>query len=65
LNVVNNGNKTLYLTRVGGGAFDNKTEWIINALQRSLDLYKYVDLDVAIVSYRYSDYHTQQLNSRS
>ncbi len=64
LNAVNNGNKTLFLTLIGGGAFGNKIEWIINALQRSLEIYKHVDLDVAIVSYRHSDYHTQELIRR-
>ncbi len=54
----------LYLTLIGGGAFGNKIEWIINALQRSLQTYKHVDLDVAIVSYQYSDYHIQELIRR-
>lgn len=64
LNAINNRNKTLYLTLIGGGAFGNKIEWIMNALKRSLEIYKHVDLDVAIVSYRHSDDHTQELIHR-
>ena len=51
LNYLRNGNNTLYLTLIGGGAFGNNIEWIINAVHRSLNLYKHVGLDVAIVSY--------------
>jgi len=51
LNYLQNGNNTLYLTLIGGGAFGNKKEWITNAIYRSLNLYKHVGLDVAIVSY--------------
>ncbi len=61
LNYLRNGNNTLYLTLVGGGAFGNKIEWIINAIYRSINLYKYVGLDVAIVSYRYSNEYIQKL----
>jgi hypothetical protein len=36
LNYLQNGNNTLYLTLIGGGAFGNKKEWITNAIHRSL-----------------------------
>jgi hypothetical protein len=61
LNYFQNGNNTLYLTLIGGGAFGNKTEWIINAIHRSLNLYKHTGLDVAIVSYGHSKEHIQEL----
>ncbi|MDM8557055.1 hypothetical protein QUF75_20210 [Desulfococcaceae bacterium HSG7] len=61
LNYLRNGNKTLYLTLIGGGAFGNKTEWIINAIRRSLNLYKHTGLDVAIVSYGHSKEYIQEL----
>ncbi|MDP7269478.1 MAG: hypothetical protein QF408_15055, partial [Pirellulales bacterium] len=40
LNYLQNGNNTLYLTLLGGGAFGNKREWILNAVHRSLNLYE-------------------------
>ena len=61
LNYFRNGNGTLYLTLIGGGAFGNKIEWIINAIYRSLNLYKHVDLDVVIVSHGRSNEYIQEL----
>ena len=61
LNYLQNGNNTLYLTLIGGGAFGNKKEWITNAIHRSLNLYKHVGLDVAIVSYGDSNENIQEL----
>ena len=61
LNSIRNGNKRLFLTLLGGGAFGNETGWIIGAIQRALNLYKYVDLDVVIVSYGSSSQYVQQL----
>lgn len=61
LNAVSNGNNRLFLTLLGDGAFGNHIEWIIGAIQRALNLYRNVDLDVAIVSYGSSNYHVQQL----
>ncbi|WP_211209412.1 hypothetical protein [Thiofilum flexile] len=63
LNQLNTGNNKIYLTLLGGGAFGNNQEWIINAIARSLELYKSFDLNVFIVSYRYSHPHIQQLIS--
>jgi hypothetical protein len=51
LNSVRNGNNRLFLTLLGGGAFGNETDWIIGGIRRALNLYKHVDLDVAIISY--------------
>ena len=64
LNSLRNGNKKLYLTLIGGGAFGNEIEWIINAIQRSLKLYKHYDLDVIIVSHSCSNEHVQKLVSQ-
>lgn len=63
LNSIRNGNNTVYITLVGGGAFGNATDWIINAIRRSLKLYEDVGLDVAIVSYGHSDQSVQRLIS--
>jgi hypothetical protein len=61
LNSMRNGNNRLFLTLLGGGAFGNETDWIIGGIQRALNLYKHVNLDVAIVSYGSSNQHVQQL----
>ncbi len=61
LNSIENGNKRVYLTMLGGGAFGNQSDWIIGGLQRALYLYRRVDLDVAIVSYRSSMPYVQDL----
>ena len=61
LNSLNNENNKLFLTLVGGGVFGNETGWIIDAIKRSLDLYKNIDLDVIIVSYGSSNRHIQQV----
>jgi len=61
LNATNNGNNRLFLTLLGGGVFGNDTDWIVGAIQRALDLYRHVDLDVAIVSYCVSNHRVQHL----
>ena len=61
LNPMSHGSNTLFLTLLGGGAFGNETAWIIGAIQRSLNLYRNVDLDVEIVSYDSSNPYVQQL----
>ena len=45
------GNRTVFLTCVGGGAFGNPLEWIIDAMKRAFKIVSNVDLDVRIVSY--------------
>jgi hypothetical protein len=61
LNAMIHGNNRLFLTLLGGGAFGNETGWIIRGIQRALNLYKDVDLDVIIVSYSASNRYVQQL----
>lgn len=51
LNAAERGDRRLYLTLLGGGAFGNDTAWIIAALDRALALYRDAGLDVAVVSY--------------
>lgn len=54
LNYERTGNPRVYLTLLGGGAFGNKTEWIINAIEHALTCNPRVrnaELDVRIVSY--------------
>ena len=41
---------TVFLTRLGGGAFGNDPDWIDGALQRALDTFNDVRLDIRLVS---------------
>lgn len=61
LNSHKNGNNTVYLTLLGGGAFGNENDWIFRAIRRALDRHQQVDLDVAIVSYARSNSAIQKL----
>ena len=61
LNSKRTGNNRLYLTLLGGGAFGNKTEWILAGIRRALNLYRDADLDVAIVSYGSSKPYVKDL----
>ncbi len=63
LNSVQDGSNRVFLTLLGGGAFGNETDWILGAIDRALNLYRHVDLDVAIVSYGASKTHVRCLVS--
>ncbi|MCU0754314.1 MAG: hypothetical protein MUE46_04230 [Xanthomonadales bacterium] len=51
LNAAERGDRRLYLTLLGGGAFGNDWAWIITALDRALGLYGDAGLEVRVVSY--------------
>ncbi len=51
LNARATGNRTVFLTLLGGGAFGNMTEWISDAIRHALSVHRHADLDVAIVSH--------------
>ncbi|MBK9254216.1 MAG: hypothetical protein IPM42_01875 [Saprospiraceae bacterium] len=51
-NFENTGNPRLYLTLVGGGAFGNDLDWILNAISKAVIKFKFTPLEVKIVSYR-------------
>jgi len=61
LNAARNGNHQVYLTLLGGGAFGNHDDWILNAIRRALQKLSAFDLDVMIVSYGSSKTQVQQL----
>lgn len=61
INADRTGNKTLFLTLLGGGAFGNELAWITDAIRYSLYRYPDCGLDVAIVSHRQSRPCVQQL----
>ena len=52
INYAKRGNKKLYLTLLGGGAFGNNIEWISDAIKKAVIKFKNTSLDVKIVSYR-------------
>lgn len=55
-NLCNNQNNKVYLTMLGGGAFGNKMEWIVESIEKVLKKYENLPLDVMIVSYnRHND----------
>lgn len=64
LNYKQTGNNCTYLTLLGGGAFGNQTDWIVDAAIRALRIYEDCALDVAVVSYRISRPHVQQIVSK-
>jgi len=45
------GNRKLFLTLVGGGAFGNELNWIFKAMKESIDKFRKTPLEVSIVSY--------------
>ncbi len=51
LNAGRGTSNTLYLTRVGGGAFGNSKQWIDAALERALRLFAGSPLQVRLVEY--------------
>jgi hypothetical protein len=55
LNAANTGNKTVYLTLLGGGAFGNDPTWILDAVRRAAILSKEIGLEVKIVCFRHSN----------
>ena len=58
------GSNKIFLTLLGGGAFGNRTSWIMDAILRSLRLVADAGLDVYIVSYGHSKPEVQDLISR-
>src|ERR1044072_4171385 len=64
LNCESTGNKNLFLTMLGGGAFGNETSWITDAIERALMLYQDSAIDVAIVSYGKSKGYVRNLVER-
>jgi len=61
LNGQRTGNKRVFLTLLGGGAFGNETQWITASIKRALKLYIDRDLEAAIVSYGASKRYVRQL----
>jgi len=64
INAHGSGNARVYLTKIGGGAFGNPIEWIVEAMRRALDLYADKGLDIALVSYGHPDEAFRFLSER-
>ncbi len=61
INAANTGNRRVFLTLLGGGAFGNHEDWILSAVERSLRRVRESALDVALVSYRESHPGVQRM----
>ena len=61
LNLARTGNKKVYLTLLGGGAFGNDSAWIIAANGRAIEMFSDTGLDIAIVSHGGSNPHIREL----
>lgn len=55
INLKNGGSNRLFLTLVGGGVFGNKTQWILDAIKKSVQKFRNTDLEVSVVSYGQSN----------
>jgi len=49
---VREGNNSVYLTLLGGGAFGNAASWIVDAMERALRLHEDSGLEVVVVNFR-------------
>lgn len=43
--------RLVYLTLLGGGAFGNASKWIFESLEKALDKFRNIPLDIRVVSY--------------
>lgn len=58
------GSNKLYLTLVGGGAFGNNFDWILDAIEQSIRKFSNTPLDVQIVSYGHSNSRVREFVER-
>jgi len=64
LNAERTGNRQVYLTLLGGGAFGNDSDWIMAAIERATRRFASTDLDIFIVSYRASNSDVKRMVDR-
>lgn len=64
LNWRRTGSNKLFLTLLGGGAFGNRNRWIVAAIERSLQRFATVPLDVTLVSYGSSQHTVREMIER-
>jgi len=61
INLIRTNCNKVYLTLVGGGAFGNETDWIIESLFVAIEKFKNTPLDIGIVSYGNSNQKVREL----
>ena len=61
MSAARSGCRRVFLTRLGGGAFGNETEWIDGAIRRAMQLAAQWGLDVLVVSYGRPDQNLERL----
>mgnify|MGYP005989902369 CR=1 FL=1 len=61
INLEKTGNNKVFLTLVGGGAFGNELDWILDSIEMAIKKFKSFPLDVKIVSYERSNNKVQNL----
>lgn len=64
INYENTGSNKVFLTLVGGGAFGNELNWIIDSIEKTLIKFQNTPLDVKIVSYNSSTKVVKDLVSK-
>lgn len=64
LNAERIGNRKVYLTLLGGGAFRNDSDWIMAAIERAARVFASADLEILIVSYRASNSDVKRMIDR-
>src|SRR5699024_11215978 len=60
LNMENNNSNSVFLTLVGGGAFGNDEQWILESMQKAIRKFKNVPLDIKIISYGTSNLNLKE-----
>ena len=65
INYNNTGNNKVFLTLVGGGAFGNRSEWVTDAIRKSISKFSNTPLDIRIVSYGSSKLEVRELTNKS
>lgn len=55
LNMIKYNSNIVYLTLIGGGAFGNEENWILDSMKKALIKFSNTPLDIRIVSYGYSN----------
>ena len=64
INYMQGGSPRVFLTKIGGGVFQNPDEWIYTAIDRALKSVDKIGLDVQIVSYGKSERSTRSFIER-
>ena len=62
INRVKTGTKDVFLTFLGGGVFNNKTEWIAKSIARAIKIAKENMLDINIHICHYRDFEQDMID---